>query len=178
MRTDAIAMVPFNAVIRPATTDDAPAIAAIYRPFVADGAISFELEPPTADTIAARIEKVSAGHPWLVAENDAGEVVGYAYGTTFRSREAYRFTAETAIYLAPAARGTGMADRLGQALHDDLRDRGFHTAVAVITLPNPPSVAYHERLGYRAAGILPEVGRKFDAWHDIGLWTLDLATDA
>ena len=171
-------MVPFDAVIRAATTADAPAIAAIYRPFVVRGAISFEMEPPDAATIAARIEMVTADHPWLVAENDDGDVIGYAYGTTFRSREAYRFTAETAIYLAPAARGTGMADRLGQALHDGLRARGFHTAVAVVTLPNPPSVAYHERLGYRAVGILPEVGRKFDAWHDIGLWTLDLAADA
>ena len=171
-------MVPFDAVIRAATIADAAAIAAIYRPFVARGAISFELEPPDADTIASRIEKVTAGHPWLVAENDAGEVVGYAYGTTFRSREAYRYTAETAIYLAPEARGTGMADRLGRALHDDLRTRGFHVAVAVITLPNPPSITYHERLGYRAVGILPEVGCKFDAWHDIGLWTLDLTVDA
>lgn len=170
-------MVPFVHVIRPATTADASSIAAIYRPFVADGAISFELEPPDAKAITARIEKVVTTHPWLVAESDAGKVIGYAYGTTFRSREAYRFTAETAIYLAPAARGTGLADRLGQALHDDLRRRGFHTAVAVITLPNPPSVAYHERLGYRKVGILPEVGRKFDGWHDIGLWTLHLAVD-
>jgi len=114
----------------------------------------------------------------LVAENAIGEVIGYAYGTTFRSREAYRLTAETAIYLAPAARGTGMADRLGNTLHEELRSRGFHTAVAVITLPNPPSVAYHERLGYRKVGILPEVGRKFDTWHDMGLWTLQLTIDA
>lgn len=171
-------MVPFVHVIRPATTSDAASIAVIYHPFVADGAISFELEPPDADAIAARIAKVTATHPWLVAENATGEVIGYAYGTTFRSREAYRFTAETAIYLAPAARGTGMADRLGQALHEELRSRGFHTVVAVITLPNPPSVAYHERLGYQKVGILPEVGRKFDTWHDIGLWTLHLAVDA
>ena len=170
-------MVPFDPVIRPADTADAAAIASIYRPFVAEGTISFEREPPGPETIADRIEKVTARHPWLVAENDVGEVVGYAYGTTFRSREAYRFTAETAIYLAPSARRTGIADRLGQALHDDLKSRGFHTAVAVITLPNSPSVVYHERLGYRKAGILPEVGRKFDAWHDIGLWTLPLAVD-
>ena len=178
MGIDALAMVPFDAVIRAATTADAASIAAIYRPFVTEGAISFEIEAPDTEAIASRIEKTIAGHPWLVAEDDSGEVIGYAYGTTFRSREAYRFTAETAIYLAPTARGTGMADRLGRALHADLRERGFHTAVAVITLPNPPSVTYHERLGYRAAGTLPEVGRKFDRWHDIGLWTLDLSVDA
>ena len=35
--------------IRLASTDDAPAIAAIYAPVVADTAISFEEVPPTAD---------------------------------------------------------------------------------------------------------------------------------
>ena len=68
-------MVPFDAVIRAATTADAPAIAAIYRPFVVRGAISFEMEPPDAATIAARIEMVTADHPWLVAENDDGDVI-------------------------------------------------------------------------------------------------------
>jgi phosphinothricin acetyltransferase len=167
-------MVTFVAVIRPATTSDASAIAGIYRPFVEDQAISFELVPPDEAEIAARIERVSSTHPWLVALDGEGDVVGYAYGTTFRGRAAYRYTAETAIYLAPHARGTGLGDRLGTALHDDLRKRGFQTAVAVVTLPNPASVAYHQRHGYRSAGILPRVGHKFDAWHDIGLWTLDL----
>lgn len=171
-------MVPFAPMtirVRAATAADAEAIAAIYRPFVVENSISFELDPPDAAEIADRIERISATHPWLVASDDADRVLGYAYGTVFRTREAYRHTVETAIYLHPDARGTGLADRLGTALHDDLQARGFHTAVAVITLPNPASVAYHERLGYRPAGVLPEVGRKFDAWHAVGLWTRRLS---
>ena len=166
-------MVPFHAMtfrVRAATSADADAIAAIYRPFVV------ETEPPDAAEIAARIDRITETHPWLVAvrDDDDHAVLGYAYGTVFRTRAAYRHTVETAIYLHPDARGTGLADILGNALHDDLRARGFRMAIAVITLPNAPSVAYHERLGYRAAGTLPTVGVKFDAWHDVGLWTLDL----
>jgi L-amino acid N-acyltransferase YncA len=176
-------MVPFHAMtfrVRAATSADADAIAAIYRPFVVENAISFETEPPDAAEIASRIGRISETHPWLVAvrDDDDHAVLGYAYGTVFRTRAAYRHTVETAIYLHPDARGTGLADILGNALHDDLRARGFRMAIAVITLPNAPSVAYHERLGYRAAGTLPTVGLKFDAWHDVGLWTLDLGASS
>jgi L-amino acid N-acyltransferase YncA len=179
LRIDVTPMVPFVAMtirVRAATPADAEAIAAIYRPFVVDNAISFETEPPDAAEIADRITRISATHPWLVAVDETGgdRLLGYAYGTVFRTRSAYRHTVETAIYLHPDARGTGLADTLGNALHDDLQNRGFRMAIAVITLPNPASVAYHERLGYRPAGVLPSVGLKFDAWHDVGLWTLDL----
>jgi len=174
-------MVPFEAMtirVRSATPADADAIAAIYRPFVVENAISFETEPPDATEIADRIVRVTRTHPWLVAVDDADDdrVLGYAYGTVFRTRAAYRHTVETAIYLHPEARGTGVADTLGEALHDDLRSRDFRTAIAVITLPNPASVVYHERLGYEHAGVLPNVGLKFKAWHDVGLWTLDLVS--
>ena len=41
--------------VRPATADDAAACAAIYAPYVRETAISFELDPPTSEQMAARI---------------------------------------------------------------------------------------------------------------------------
>ena len=161
-------------MIRPVKSEDAPAIAAIYAPMVEDEVTSFELDAPDASEMAERIRRTCRTHPWIVAEDEDGRILGYAYGTVFRGRAAYRFAAETSVYLHPEARGQGIGFALSERLNELLVERGFHLAIAVITLPNDSSVRLHERLGYVAAGSLPDVGRKFDEWHDVGLWVLRL----
>ena len=165
-----------SVVLRSATPDDADDIAAIYAPYVRDTAISFETTPPEPSEMRARIEATLAGHPYLVAERD-GAVIGYAYAGPFHRRAAYRTTVEVSAYVAAAARGTGAGSALYKALLADLRARGFHAAIGVIALPNAPSVALHERFGFRPVGTLREVGAKFGAWHDVGWWQLQLNED-
>ena len=121
-------------LIRLATEDDAPAIAAIYAPYVRDTAISFELEPPDAGAFRTKIRDVLKLAPWLVREDD-GIVVGYAYASSFRARRAYRFTVETSVYVRGDMRGRGV----GRSLYEELmrtargpglqaRDRGHDGA--------------------------------------------------
>jgi phosphinothricin acetyltransferase len=115
----------------------------------------------------------AAGRPWLVAEAGDG-VIGYTTASAFRPKAAYQPTVETTIYLAPGHAGRGT----GRALYGELLDAcaaaGFHRAVAGLTLPNPPSAALHERLGFTPVGVFSEVGRKHGAWHDVGWWQLRL----
>lgn len=154
--------------------DDAAAIAAIYAPYVIDSVITFELDPPDAAEFGRRIGHVTATHPWLVAERD-GRVVGYAYGSTYRTRAAYRWVAETGIYVAQDARGGGIGGPLYAALLDELTRRGFVAAMGVMTAGNPASTALHERLGFRNVGTQPGIGFKHGAWHDVLFWQRDLA---
>jgi phosphinothricin acetyltransferase len=160
--------------IRPAALTDAEAIAAIYRPYVTDTVITFELDPPDAAEMRRRIETVTATHPWLVAERD-GVVVGYAYGSTYRTRAAYRWVAETGIYLAADAHGLGLGKTLYEALLAALAERGFVAAMGVMTAGNPASTALHERLGFFHAGTQPGIGFKHGQWHDVVFWQRDLA---
>ena len=89
--------------IRPATADDAAALAAIYGHHVIHGSGTFEATPPAAREMAARLAAVVArGLPYLAAEID-GAVAGFAYAAPFRTRAAYRFTVEDSVYIAPAA---------------------------------------------------------------------------
>ena len=155
--------------IRPATAADGAACAAIYAPYVRDTAITFELDPPGAAEMAARIAAAQAAHGWLVLE-EAGRVIGYAHAGAHNPRAAYARTAATGIYLAQDQRGRGLGQRCYRALIDDLAGKGFHTLIAIIALPNAPSVALHEKLGFVQAGHLREVGWKFDRWHDTGWW--------
>ena len=160
-----------TAQIRPVALADAPAIAAIYNPYVIETVISFEEEPVSAAEMEERIRKVTAGHPWLVLEED-GQLLGYAYASTWRTRDAYRFSAETSVYVATGQHRKGVGERLYRALLDAMRERGFHSALGCLALPNVPSVALHEKLGFTKAGHMREAGRKFDRWVDVGFWEL------
>lgn len=159
--------------IRPVRFDDAEAIAGIYRPYVTDTAITFELDAPDAAEMRVRIAQVTATHPWLLTEAD-GAVLGYAYGTTYRARAAYRWVAETGIYVAGAARGRGVGTPLYRALLDELAQRGFVAAIGVMTAGNRASTALHQRLGFAERGTQPAIGFKHGRWHDVMVWQKEL----
>ncbi|AOS61943.1 GNAT family N-acetyltransferase [Actinoalloteichus hymeniacidonis] len=162
--------------IRAATREDAAACAAIYAPYVTDTAISFEEVPPTPAELADRIEQAQRGHAWLVVEDD-GRVVGYAYGSPFASRPAYRWSCEVSVYLELGNRRTGAGRALYAALLDVLAQRGFRTAVAGMTLPNPASEGLHRALGFEPVGVFRDIGWKHGRWHDVARVQRRLGTE-
>jgi L-amino acid N-acyltransferase YncA len=167
-----------TSVIRHADPErDGGACATIYAPYVAGAATSFEEEAPDADDFAERIERVSATHPWLVAER-GGRVVGFAYAAPHRARPAYRWTAETSVYVAGGHQGNGVGRDLYEALLGLLRAQGMHVALAGITQPNPGSEALHRALGYEPVGTYRRIGYKAGAWRDVSWWQLVLSDGA
>jgi L-amino acid N-acyltransferase YncA len=145
-------------MIRLATSTDAAAIAGIYRPYVEGSRVSFEETAPDASEMSARM--TGPLHPWLVAEEN-GRVLGYASSSPYHRRPAYRWTVETSIYLAREAQGRGLGGTLLSSLIELLTRQGYVTAIAAIALPNPVSIALHERLGFAPAGTLSR--RRFQA---------------
>ena len=125
---------------RIAGVDDAAAIADIYAPYVRDTIISFETEAPDAHEIAQRMARLGRNYPWLVAVS-GGQVAGYAYACENRSRLAYRWSVDAAVYLHPSAQRKGIGRGLYRRLFALLRAQGYVNAFAGITLPNVPSVA-------------------------------------
>ena len=165
-------------LIRPATVNDAPAIAAIYRPIVESTPISFETVAPDADEMRRRIQEVLGSHVWLVCERD-GVVAGYAYASAHRARAAYRWSVDTSVYVDDAFRRRGIGHALYLSLLAVLTAQGYANAFAGITLPGPASVGLHERAGFTPLGVYRRVGYKLGAWHDVGWWqrSLDLRDD-
>lgn len=156
-------------VVRNATPADGAACAAIYAPYVRDTAVTFELDPPAADQMAGRIASATRAHAWVVLE-DAGRVVGYAYGGPYKERPAYRWACEVSVYLELERRRTGGGRMLYQTLFEQLAARGYLTAVAGMTLPNPASEGLHRALGFEPVGVYRRIGYKLGAWHDVA-WT-------
>ena len=155
--------------LRPATAADAARCAEIYRPFVTDGWVSFEIDPPDASEMAHRIEAYSASHAWLIAEV-AGSIAGYAYGCPHRTREAYQTSCDVSVYVDPDYARKGVGRALYAELLPQLKLLGFHAAFAGIGLPNPGSIGLHEAVGFTPVGIYREVGWKMDGWRDVGWW--------
>jgi len=160
-------------MIRPATEADAPAICAIYNPFVAESTITFEEDPVSPPEMARRIGEITTSLPWLVAEED-GQILGYAYASPWNPRSAYRFTVQCTVYTAPGRPRRGLGTALYEALFAELRRRGIHSVIGLIALPNDASIALHEKLGFVKVAHLKDVGWKFGRWVDVGNWQLVL----
>ncbi|MFA6312228.1 MAG: arsinothricin resistance N-acetyltransferase ArsN1 family B [Sterolibacterium sp.] len=161
-------------MIRPAIATDADSIARIYNHYILNTIITFEEQAVSAQEMAERIAEVtSASLPWLVAEDD-GRIVGYAYASKWKGRCAYRFSVESTVYLDPDCVGKGYGTRLYESLFASLRECGMHVVIGGIALPNPASIALHEKLGMKKVAHFGEVGFKFDKWIDVGYWQATL----
>lgn len=136
-------------MIRPATPDDAHDILKIYSPYVLESHATFELEPPSVEFMTGKIKK--AQHPWLVLEENQ-QIVGYAYATQWKPRQAYNQTAETSVYIQKECHGKGYGHKLYVALIAQLSSQKYHALLAGISLPNDPSIRLHEKLGFEKVG--------------------------
>ncbi len=153
--------------IRDAVRADIPVITAIYAESVENDSATYELTAPGTVEMEQRFTTITSnGYPYIVAEDDQGTVLGYAYASAFRTRPAYNWFVEDSIYLAPEARGKG----LGKALLSELLRRctalGFRQMVAVIGGESAGSFALHASLGFEHTGCMKASGFKFGKWLD------------
>ena len=155
-------------LIRPATPDDAPALAAIYGHHCRCGFGTFEEDAPSAEDMVARLAAVRGhGLPYLVAEID-GAVAGFAYAGPFRPRAAYRYTVEDSVYIAPDRVGQGVGKALLTQVIADCQALGLRQIMAVIgDSANAGSIGLHRSLGFEMKGTMPAVGHKFGRWVDL-----------
>lgn len=160
--------------IRPAVPEDAPALLAIYAPYVRETAVTFEYEIPTPEEFAGRIRRTLERYPYLTAQS-GGEVLGYACAGAFKERAAYDWSVETTIYLRQDQRGRGLGRALYQALERCLAAQHIQNLNACIADPaqagdpylTGASAAFHARMGYQLVGRFHKCGYKFGRWYDM-----------
>ena len=161
-------------MIRQARESDSEVLAGIYNHYIANTVVTFEEEAVNAQEFASRLaETEDAELPWLVAEV-GGEIAGYAYASKWKGRCAYRFSVEVTVYLSPDHTGCGLGSDLYTALFVALKEKSYHSVMGGIALPNPASVALHEKFGMEKAAHFEEVGFKFGRWVDVGYWQCKL----
>ncbi len=161
-------------LLRTASESDCRDILDIYAPYITDTPVTFETEVPSHAEFLERMLGILRFFPYLIAEEN-GETVGYAYAHFQHERAAYRWNAELSVYLKRGCERRGIGSALYRALMELLRLQGFIRVFGVITIPNDPSVALHERFGFRRAALYPSMGYKFGGWHDVA-WYEKLLT--
>lgn len=159
--------------IRLATEGDSASILQIYAPFITDTAISFECQIPTLVEFSKRIFNVQKEFPWLVCEID-NNIVGYAYASRFREREAYSWSADFSVYIDPRFQRKSIGKALYFSLIELLKLQGYYNIFAGITLPNIKSISLHESFGFKAIGVYENVGYKFNSWHNVKWYGLNI----
>lgn len=173
-----------NIIIRNVTVQDSPALLEIYRPYVENTAISFELTPPSESEFSERILKISEKFPYLVlCENSIP--VGYAYANTFHERSAYDSSVEISIYIKSSCRKKGYGRLLYKKLEDELKNRGFAVMFACIASSsrNPDenltdaSICFHEKMGFEHAGCFTNCAKKFGRWYNMVYMQKNLISD-
>jgi phosphinothricin acetyltransferase len=160
--------------IRTVKEEDAGQLLEIYAPYVTDTAITFEYEVPTLEEFRHRITNTLKKYPYLVAENEEGKLMGYAYASAFKERAAYNWAVETSIYIRQGETGNGLGRLLHDALVEELQQMGILNMCACISAPRDTdpyltdnSIQFHSHLGYRMVGRFLQCGYKFGRWYDM-----------
>jgi len=154
--------------VRPAGEEDLEAINDIYNHYVAKSHFTFDVESVDMDFRREWFGHYGVdGRYRLFVALDEDQVIGYASSSRFRPKPGYETSVETSVYVAPDAIGKGTGSRLYETLFRSLEGEDLHRAYAGIALPNPPSIALHERFGFKRVAHYTEQGRKFGRYWDV-----------
>lgn len=151
--------------LRPMQDADWPAVHAIYAEGIATGHATFETDVPSRE--AWNAAHLAEGR--VVAERD-GRVVGWAALSPVSSRCVYRGVAEVSVYVAAAARGSGVGRALLDSLVRASEAAGIWTLQAGVFPENEASAALHLALGFRLIGVHERLGILGGVWRDVALY--------
>lgn len=155
-------------IIRTASPSDAAGVLAVYAPYVEQTTVSFEVDVPSMEEYAKRIEHKLAATTFIVlVDKETGRIAGFAYNGSFRERPAYDWASEISIYLSPEHQGRGLGSTLLETLESLMRAQGVVMSEACITSSNASSIAFHAKHGYAFCGEHHACGYKLGAWLDV-----------
>jgi len=157
---------PLSVLLRAADQKDCLAICEIYNFYIQNSVVTFDEQTMELGHWEEKLAYLNKQHlPFIVAETDNGEILGFAYVAPWRQKSAYRTTVEDSIYLRAAATGKRVGTKLLEELLTLSKQAGVKEVVAVISDSGAESsVRLHEQFGFKKQGHLAKVGFKFDRW--------------
>lgn len=149
--------------IEPMTEADADAVLAIYAEGIAGGNATLETHAPDWRHFSGTHRQDCR----FVARLD-GAVVGWTALSAYSKREVYAGVSWESVYVAERARGRGIGRALLEALIPASEAAGVWTLLAGVLAENAPSLAVHQRVGFRRIGVQRGLGRDATGrWRDV-----------
>lgn len=148
-----------------ATIADSEAIARIYNQGIEERIATFETELRSVDQVRAILEEKGDHHPAIVVERD-GDVIAFAWASSYRSRPCYAGVAEHSVYVAREGRGAGAGLLALNALADAFAERGYWKLLSRIFTENEASLRLHQRAGFREVGVYHRHAKLDGVWRD------------
>ncbi len=164
-------------LIRLAEFEDVFAILDISNWAAVNTPANFALEPETLASWEESLRETHEMYPWVVGEAETGDIVGFAKASPWKGRCAYDWSAEVTVYVHPEHQSKGIGKALYAKLFPILKAQGYRTLLGGITQPNEASVRLHESFGMKRVAMFETIGWKFEKWHDVGYWQLNLRDD-
>ncbi len=160
-------------MIRKVQIEDAKQLLEIYNYYVENSIVTFDIEPLSLHGFIEKMVSINEVYPFLIYEEN-GEILGYAYGSRWRPKLAYKHTVESTVYVKHSVHGKQIGTQLYTELLRLFKEQKFHLVLGALTLPNEASIKLHEKFGFRQVTHFNEVGFKFNTWHDVGFWQIKL----
>jgi ribosomal protein S18 acetylase RimI-like enzyme len=131
-------------MIRQATTADRDVLHQLWTEFGQEIEDAAWRDDDSAEELAELDELTEAGTVWI-AENDAGEPVGIAFGRITGTRVAEL----RGLFVRPAARGGGVANELTRSFLAAMREAGAEVIELDVVASNEVALATYTRWGFQ-----------------------------
>ena len=156
--------------IAPMTPDDWAAVRRIYAEGIATGDATLEREAPDWDHFDRSHRPDCRLVAWRADPDGEATVVGWTALSAYSGRRVYTGVAWESVYVAEAARGTGVGRALLETLIPKTEAAGFWTLLAGVMADNVASLALHERVGFVRVGVQHRLGQDATGrWRDVVL---------
>jgi L-amino acid N-acyltransferase YncA len=152
---------------RPAAARDAAAIARIYNQGIEDRVATFETESRSTEQVAEILRERAQTHPAVVAADEAGGVIGFAWTAPYSGRPCYAGVAEFSVYVAREARATGIGRLLLDALAEACRARAMWKLTSRVFPENAASRRLCAAVGFREVGVHHRHAQLDGEWRDV-----------
>lgn len=164
-------------VLRAGEARDLNRLVQIYNHYVTETHVTFDVEPFAVGARTQWFTQFAESGPHRLYVAELGDtIVGYASSLPFKPKPAYKTSVETTIYLDPEHTGNGHGRTLyGHLLAELGAEPAVHRAYGGIALPNPASVALHEKLGFVRVATYHEVGYKLGKYWDVHWYEKDMS---
>ena len=139
----------------------------IYNYYVRNTCFSLAEQEMPEEEWCRTVRKVTEKYPFVVAHDETGAVLGYAYLSAFNERSGYRYTADLSIYVRPDNVHRQVGGRMLERIEALGKEQGIRTLISIITGENAHSIAFHEKHGFVCEGVLHKVAVKFSKEFDV-----------